>query len=132
NVPGAQLIHTDYTAIIVGGEAYRILDREGSTIFLDREIQEDFTEFLVGFYDEDELVLFQDLEDCILKSTLTIDNFDCGCWDKGKSREERIYLIAEAQLYLEGAKISLRKEDPSVAKEFIKTAEQICNLINCK
>lgn len=123
NVSGASTIFKNYSAIIVGREAYRIVHMELDTLFLDREVSEDFTEFNLGFYDSVKLALYNEIEESILSAVDKVP--DC-CSDS-----KTIDSIATLQMYLRAVKESTRRGDYNNALKFLKASQDISKYLNC-
>lgn len=133
NVPGAAIIESLYSAIIVGDDYYIITYREGDKLFLNKEIKTTFNSFSVGFYDTKELVLFTDLQDCLFKNYLRLSKTgkNCSCNKKPDNKDKLITDLSEIQLYLLGITEATKVDNFELAVELLKTAKLLCESLSC-
>ncbi|HLS52760.1 MAG TPA: hypothetical protein VK031_02225 [Tissierellaceae bacterium] len=110
NVSGAESIYNNYTAIKAGDYVYQIVGRSGDVLLLDRDIVEDFEEFMLVIHSSDKVALLSEIEDSIMGVIRTLGSCKC----KGK-----VDKVAELQLYKHGIELAVESSNYGLAEELL-------------
>lgn len=122
NVAGASAIGNNYSVIIVDTDVYKIVKVEKDTIFLDRVLKTDVETFKLGFYAEEKVALYTDLQDSIIKATERLT--DC-CSDA-----ETVNKLASLHLYLKGVEESVKRGSYETAEKLLNYANEVSRYLN--